>query len=271
MSERRVLESPVPGITLVVDQSGPATAATDVVWLHSEFGPFDDPPLPAEAIADVRMTVVHHPGWGVSDLGGSKLLTRMDEVATLYWWLLDALGIDAAVLAGHGFGATLAVEMAIQQPQRVVEQLLVAPFGLFDVEAPGVDMFGSVIRDLLPAIYREPGGELASTQFPNPTDPYERGLAALRRNEVLGATARYLFPIPDTGIDRRFYRIGEVPTTILWGALDGVLPAVLADHWSAAVPHAEVVVVDDASRMLPYERPEVLATALTSTLARVAR
>ena len=249
-TERMALQTPVPGTTFVIDCRGDA-GGLDVVWLHGEFGVLDAPPG-LERIADHgRVLEVHLPGWGVSE-GGDRF-DRIEELALATWWAIDRVGVDRPIIAGHGFGGTLAVEMAIQQPLRVRALALAAPFGMFLADDPGVDVFATMQRDVMPALYADASSALVASHFPPVSDAHERGLAAIRRVQVLGATSRYLFPIPDTNIEARAYVLERVPMTIRFGAVDGLVPAAVSRLWSAAFPHASVEVVDGVGHMLPFE------------------
>ena len=120
-TERMALQHAVLGTTFVIDCRGDA-GGLDVVWLHGEFGVLDAPPG-LERIADHgRVLEVHLPGWGVSE-GGDRF-DRIEELALATWWAIDRVGVDRPIIAGHGFGGTLAVEMAIQQPLRVAALVL---------------------------------------------------------------------------------------------------------------------------------------------------
>lgn len=246
------LPTPVPGTEIVIDRSGDAQAPA-FVWLHGEFGAIDDVPGRETLDAHADVIEVHLPGYGVA--AGGERFDGIAELAHVVWWALEHLEVRRPVLAGHGLGATLAVEMAIQQPTAVEALALANPFGLFRVEDPGVDLFALMPRDLHPHLYADPGAELVNRHFPPPADAYERGLSAIRRVEVLGASSRYLFPIPDTNVTSRAYRLAAIPTTIWFGAADGVVPASLAADWADALPHADVRVVAGAAHMVPYEHP----------------
>jgi pimeloyl-ACP methyl ester carboxylesterase len=227
-----------------------------VVWLHSEFGPLSDPPVPAEALERGQVLTLHLPGWGVSERGGARIDT-LPELGLALWFVLDELGVSTVALAGHGIGATIALEMAIQQPQRTRAVVAAAPFGIVDAGDPGVDMFALLTPDLLPHLYADPDGDLVKQQFPRPADPHERGLAAIRRVEVLGEAGRYLFPLPDSGIEDRLYRLAGTDVRLLWGEHDGVVPPAISERWAAALPSATSSVVPDSSHMLVYETTAV--------------
>jgi len=223
-----------------------------VVWIHGEFGSFDDPPFSKEVQALANMVVIHIPGWGKST--STSDIDRLDQLATAMWWAVEEIcGESPVLLAGHGLGATIAVEMAIQQPRLTSGLLLAAPFGYFDERDPGVDIFALMPKDLMKHLYQNPNSDLAKTQFPSSDDGYERGLIAIRRVEVLGSASRYIFPIPDTNIGDRAYRLSKVPISALFGKSDGVVPAGLSAQWAKSFPHAEIQIIDEAGHMLPYE------------------
>jgi pimeloyl-ACP methyl ester carboxylesterase len=255
---RTTVSLPLPDVAVTIDEAGAGESAP-VVWVHGELGHLEDAgsrPLGPRVTSSSRTLMVHLPGFGVSR--GVERFDRLDDLAMALWWTLDHCGVDGgAVLAGHGLGAAVVAEMAVQQPSRLHGLLLAAPFGMFRADEPGIDLFGSMPADLMPALYADPTGDVAARHFPKPVDAHDRGLAAIRRVETLGASSRFIFPIPDTGIAARLYRVADVPTTLVFGRRDGLVPVSLAEDWRAALPHASVVIVDGAAHMVPYESDEV--------------
>ena len=235
-----------------------------VVWIHGEFGSFDDPPLNDVLKSSVNLINLHLPGWGKS-VGGESF-DQINELATAMWWLLEEITVNKVLLAGYGLGATVAIEMAIQQPVRISGMVFGSPFGMFSESDPGVDIFALMQRDLLKEIYADPKSELVKRHFPSSEDGYERGLIAIRRVEVLGAASRYIFPIPDTNIRSRSYRLAKIPMTILFGRSDGVVPFSLSELWQESFPHAEISILEGAGHMLAYETDEI-SNAITKMLA----
>lgn len=265
MTRRSTIEGPLRDVRFVVDEYGRADGPT-VVWLHGVWGELDGgPPVGDEVLDTARVLVVHLPGWGESE--GVERFERLESLATGCWWLFDELGIGSVCLAGHGIGATLALELAIQQPARVTGLVGAAPFGLCDADDPGVDFFALLPKQLLPHLYVDAEGELVSRHFPPAADPHGKGLQAIRRVQVLGAASRYLFPLPDTGIASRLYRLAGVDTTLLFGAQDGLIPASTVARWGEVLPGAAVHVDDQAAHMLPYETAS-FAAALAAVLGR---
>jgi pimeloyl-ACP methyl ester carboxylesterase len=61
-------------------------------------------------------------------------------------------------------------------------------------------------------------------------------------------------------------RLGEidVPATLLWGAHDGVLPLDYAHALQAAIPGAELRVIDDAAHIPHLQQPQRVLECLTA-------
>ena len=263
---RTELEGPLAGNTIVVEEFGDS-AGLPVVFLHGEFGAFPRLPLDDELIGSNRVLAIHLPGWGESQ-GGDRF-ENLGELATALWWSLDQCSVNGAVITGHGIGATAAVEMAIQQPGRVLGLCLAAPYGLFRTDDPGVDLFGTLPKELMGTLYEEPQGGVALDHFPVPSDGHEKGLASLRRAVVLGTASRYIFPIPDTGIADRLYRLHPLSVVLVFGSGDRLVPKSLAEDWQRLVPSATMTMIEGAVHMHPYERPD-FSNAVESLIARAA-
>jgi pimeloyl-ACP methyl ester carboxylesterase len=74
----------------------------------------------------------------------------------------------------------------------------------------------------------------------------------------LGASAKLLWPIPDTGIDKRLPRI-KAPTLVLTSDLDTVVPAEYGPAWRDAIAHAQLKTITAAGHVADNDQPEQLA------------
>jgi pimeloyl-ACP methyl ester carboxylesterase len=72
------------------------------------------------AAAGFRVVAVDVAGSGISDDGKG-----LDEYGRLLGRVLDELGVERAILAGHSLGGRLVTELAARRPERVVALLLV--------------------------------------------------------------------------------------------------------------------------------------------------
>lgn len=103
--------------------------SSPVLFLHgtpgswSAFGSYlSDPSLASR----LNMVAVDRPGFGQSDYG--NLLTSLAEQAQVLRPLVDRLTHECGiVLVGHSLGASLAVRMAMDYPEKITALVLVAP------------------------------------------------------------------------------------------------------------------------------------------------
>jgi pimeloyl-ACP methyl ester carboxylesterase len=203
--------------------------------------------------------------------GGSEGLERIDDMEDAVYHTLDLLGRIGAGrdnpphLVGLSLGGWLAAEIATRHPERVRSLTLVNPAGLYLPEAPIKELFGRRLD------------ELADDTFADPDHPARRAmheLAALSLKdasalpfevvrpffEAMAATAKLAWnPYLHNPKLRR--RLGWVtaPTLVVAGAKDGLIPNAHARAFAEGIPGARLVVFEDASHMIPCERPAELA------------
>ncbi|HXH21332.1 MAG TPA: alpha/beta hydrolase [Dehalococcoidia bacterium] len=202
----------------------------------------------------------YQPGWGPAKDDLSSVDNGLDLVL-FNLDLLDALGIESAHVAGIGVGAWIAAELAALAPQRVRRLALVNPLGLWREEAPGEDPFA------------QPPGRGSAVLFADPARREELLVAGRNRIDVfveeqlnLRAGAKFLWPIPDTGIERRLRRI-KAPTLIVVGGLDRVVPRYYGDLWRSAIAGSRLLEVPDAGHVFDLEQPEEFARTVTAFLS----
>jgi len=87
--------------------------------------------------------------------------------------------------------------------------------------------------------------------------PMMRGLTAL---------AKFMWPIPDRGLSRRLGRI-RVPTLLLWGEQDALVPARYAEDFAAGIAETSTVIVQGAGHLPTVENPEPTLAAITAFLS----
>ena len=103
------------------------------------------------------MIAPSHPGFGLSGL--ADWMDRPDDIAHIYWELLDRLGLNRMDIVGTSFGGWIAAEMATMQPQRVRRLVLVAPAGVKtgsreELDIP--DMFATPADAIQRMLYVDP-------------------------------------------------------------------------------------------------------------------
>lgn len=208
-----------------------------------------------------RVLIPFHPGYGLSDdLEG---LSEVHDLVIHYVELFDQLGLTADVdLVGLSLGGLLAARFAIEQKHRLRRLVLCCPGGL---RAPGVE-----VDDLFRIRPDEILGRLAhrmeTLQPFLPEDPHDVDFTVDRYRE-LRTTALMLWDHPFDRVIPRWLGRVDIPTLIVWGDDDTLLPPALAPAWAALLPDATVKTFPDAGHLVLDESPEA-AEAVAQFCAR---
>jgi pimeloyl-ACP methyl ester carboxylesterase len=94
--------------------------------------------------------------------------------------------------------------------------------------------------------------------FALPEDPEARVLTRVQLQWAMGATGKFLWPIPDKGLKKRLHRV-RAPTLLVWGEEDRIVPPVYAAEFARRIPGARVETVDRAGHAPHLEQPETVA------------
>jgi pimeloyl-ACP methyl ester carboxylesterase len=244
-------------ISLLEGGSGPP-----LLYLHGTWA-LDWNPFLERLAARRRVLVPRHPGFGESS-GDDELLDLTDLV---YFELdqLDQLGLRDLPLIGHGLGGMFAAELAAVQPERFSKLVLIAPLGLWNVQHPVPDFFTYRPPELAAALFYDQSAPAAVAAAAIPTQGDEMVTYQLERAKSLAATARYIWPIPNRGLSKRIHRV-RMPTLLVWGANDAIVPPAYAEDFRALLPDARVELIEAAGHLPMLEQPERLAEVVEGFL-----
>lgn len=198
-----------------------------------------------------RVIIPHHPGFGLS--GDDESISTMQDYVMHYLELFDALGLDEVNLVGFSLGGWMAASFALQHRERIARLVLVGPAGLHVDEAPAVDLF------------RVPGEELPA-MLVHDFEVIKRHLPAepdvdfiVDRYRESTSIARLLW---DRGFDpklRTWLHRLTMPTMLVWGEEDRIIPAAQAEHWAKLIPGAEVRKFPKAGHLVLDESADAVA------------
>ena len=203
--------------------------------------------------------------------GRSTGLELLDEQLDLFFHgfdVLEALGLDRPYVVGESMGGWMAAEMAALRPKEIGRLALAAPIGLWRDEAPVADLFGRVTAEIVPLLFHDQSCQAARNMLAvsslmsekdDRTDEQVELLIAIARG--LRTAAKFLFPIPERGLERRLRRI-TAPTLIVWGANDGLVPPLYAKLFAERIPGARLEILDRVGHLIGLERPEPYAELL---------
>jgi pimeloyl-ACP methyl ester carboxylesterase len=234
------------------------------VYLHSTHERGGWSPFLDRLAGRCRVWAPLHPGVGEST--GVETLEDLLDLTLVYDELLTALGLRAVHLVGHGFGGMVAAEVAAVFPQRARSLTLLAPLGLWRDDAPVADDLILPAEDLQAALWRDPEGAAARAWAALPATEAENVAAQLESIQRRAAVARFTWPIPHKGIERRLHRV-TAPVLLVWGAADRVVPAGYAAEWRRRLGTRAVVRIP-GGHLAHHEAPGAAARAVAAFIAR---
>lgn len=185
--------------------------------------------------------------------------------------LLDALGMERAIVMGHSMGGFIAQAMALDYPERVERLILCSTnFGgprhvpvteeamrvLTDVKSDPLTRFKNGLVVSTAPGWAENHPELVQEwvewRVSNPIEPtaYQAQLAI--GLGLLDEAAAF---------ENQLHRI-STPTLILFGAHDQVVPPANASLLAEKIPNSKVVIFPDAGHFFPMEIPEAASKAV---------
>ena len=200
-----------------------------------------------------------------------------DAAADLTVALMDTLGVERAVLVGHSAGGAIAVQTALRHPDRIQALVLVAP-AVYQGGAPSpiqpllrlpqVRRLGPLlVRRLLPRLGTQ--GVLTAWYDPDQVtdevlEGYERPLRAENWDRALWELTLASRPV-DVG------RLPEitVPTLIITGDSDTIVPLDNSERLARDLPQAELVVIPQTGHLPQEERPDRFLEAVRAFLRKL--
>lgn len=227
-------------------------------------------------VGDHDVVALDLPGFGLSDQPPDL---SVEDLPRAVLSLLDRLGIDRAALVGNSLGGGVCAMAAGARPERVRALVL--------VDAAGFSL-GPAERPAMVRLTMGPAGALVS-RLPGKRLVVESALRQVFHDPRLVTperVAEYLQGATRPGTFASIRSLGEslhdrgsivqdalarvkAPTLVIWGGDDRWIPLAHADRFTAAVPGARKVVVDDCGHVPQEEKPEVVLNLLREFLAEV--
>jgi pimeloyl-ACP methyl ester carboxylesterase len=199
-----------------------------------------------------RLIVPFHPGYGPS--ADDPTVDDVHDLRRHYLDLLDALGIEELALMGSSMGGWIAANFAADHPERVRRLVLAAPLGLRVDEHPTKDIFSIPDEEILGYLTED----MSVFEGHVPMPPTPEFLADRYREST--STARVLWARPyDLKLHRWLHRV-RMPTLLVWGDADRLIPVEQAAVWADLLPDAEVRRLPGVGHLIFEESREALDT-----------
>jgi len=192
--------------------------------------------------------------------------------------LSGALGIERATLVGQSLGGGVAMQLAYQHPELCERLVLVGAGGLGRevswllrmLTLPGAEFLMPLF---FPRFLRDRGNELNSflhdrgIRAPHAGEMW-RAYASLAEPENRHAFIQTMRAVVDPGgqtvsANDRLYLAGAVPSLLMWGDQDDIIPVEHAHAAHARMPGSRLEIFEGAGHFLHVEAPDRFVSVLT--------
>ncbi|HEV3266391.1 MAG TPA: alpha/beta fold hydrolase [Acidimicrobiales bacterium] len=191
--------------------------------------------------------------------------------------LLEVLSIDRTTVVGQSFGGGVAMQLAYQHPERCERLVLVDSGGLGRevswmlrfMTLPGSEyvmpvIFPGFVRNWGDSLFRKINDNgIHLGRFGEMWSAY----ASLAESENRKAFARTIRSVIDPGGQTvsamdRLYLATPMPTLIIWGDRDDIIPVSHAHAAHQAIPGSQLVIIEGVGHFPQIEAPEQFVAAL---------
>jgi pimeloyl-ACP methyl ester carboxylesterase len=198
---------------------------------------------------DSRVVTPIHPGMGGTPRPDG--LSTIRELAAVYVGLLDELDLHDVTVIGNSIGGWIAAEMALLASPRITAQVIVDAAGLQLDAHPIVDFFSLTLDQVADLSYYTPDAfRLNLDTMP----AAQKAMMAGNRATLAVYSGR---TVADPSLLGRLPAIA-VPTLVVWGAADRVVPVEHGQAYTAAIPGARFHLIDTAGHLPQLETPGLL-------------
>jgi pimeloyl-ACP methyl ester carboxylesterase len=223
-----------------------------VLVLHRDIGVPATSLFQNELAKSSDVIVPHHPGW--QRTCRAEWMRSVRDLAVMYRCLLAELRIQHAVLIGLGFGGWIAAEMATMAPADVAKLVFIAPMGIKPSQGDILDQAIVSYLDYARAGFHNQTAFDGVYGAEPSTDQLEAwDIAREMCFRIAWKPYMYSQTLP------HLLKSVKVPTLVVWGDKDRIVPVSTADRYLSVLPNAKVELIKDCGHCIDLERPECLA------------
>jgi pimeloyl-ACP methyl ester carboxylesterase len=229
-----------------------AGSGRPLVVLHHDVGnpgwlPFYD------TLADgFAVHVPSHPGFGRSDR--PEWMRTVRDTAILYQWMLRQLSMGPVTLVGLGFGGWIAAEMAMMCYHSLSHLVLVNPLGFQPQQGEILDQFLINTIDYVRSGFENQEKYVELYTAEPPLDQLEQW----EINREMTSRIAYKPYMYDQTLSPLIRGV-SVPTLIVWGAQNRIVPLICGQQYREAIAGARLETISGAGHFLEVEKPAELA------------
>jgi pimeloyl-ACP methyl ester carboxylesterase len=204
--------------------------------------------------------VPEHPGFGTLENAGT--IRDVADMAMYYLDFLDGLDTERVNVVGNSLGGWIAAEVAVRNCARINTLTLISPAGVRVKGVPMGDNFIWSPEEAARNLFHDQSFAERAIALTPSEEEADRMLANRFMAARLGWQPRWFNP----ALERWLHRV-TVPTLVLWGEDDKLLPCAYAKRWQERVPGARVETIPACGHLAHIEKADVVAEKIFGFLA----
>ena len=229
--------------------------------LHEELGHPGWLAWHGDLATDHSLLLPIHPGFG--ELPRADWVSGVRDLAGFYSRMLREMAMGPVDVIGFSLGGWIAAEMAAADAEQFRTMTLVAPTGVRPSEGEILDLFIVTGRAYLDASVHDAG---ATPEFADLYGGEETAEQFEKWEDARAESARLAWKpyMHNPSLPNLLEGIRGLPTLIVWGMEDRIVPVSAGHAYNRSIPGSELVVFDDCGH-----RPEIERTGpFVSTVRR---
>jgi len=234
-----------------------------LLFLHGGNGASEWRPFMAGLAQAFDVIVPEHPGFGGSDT--PEWLDNVGDLAYFYLDLIEALGLARAHLVGTSLGGWLAAEIAVRRSPALASLVLAAPAGIHLEGVDKGDTFMWSAEESARNLFHDP--EWTKQALERPVSEAEQTMAM--GNRATMARLAWQPRLYNPHLAKWLHRI-DVPTLILWGDDDKVIPPAYGKAFAELIPQSRLEVIRNCGHLAHIERKDEFVGHITRFIAGIA-
>jgi pimeloyl-ACP methyl ester carboxylesterase len=242
-----------------------AGSGDPVIYLHAAGGPEWDGLLEELAVSHT-VYAPEHPGTSAGDPNAIDKVSELWDLVLIYEETIRALGLTSPpACIGQSVGGMLAAELAASFPTLFSKLVLLAPAGLWREDPAPHDWLSSPPEQMPQRLFLDQSRPAVQEFLRPPDDPDEALERQIGSIWSMACTGKFMWPIPDRGLRRRLHRIA-IPTLVVWGSEDDVMPSAYAQDFGEAIAGAVVEVIPDSGHVVQVEQRDAVVKLVSGFL-----
>ena len=223
-----------------------------LLFLHGAGGHFGWPRYLQELSDRYTVYIPSHPGYGQSER--PDWLETIPDLACFYSWFMEQQGLHGVRAIGHSMGGWLAAEIAVSCRHAFSKLLLIDPAGIKPNEGEILDVFIISPQQVLDNLFHDPKQAPEYEEYFG-QEPTPEMIETAERNREMAVRLTWKPYMHDPRLSHLLAGI-KVPTRIIWGRDDKLVPVECGQLYRNAIPNSDLVIVDDCGHIPQLEKPD---------------